>query len=49
MSTQTETSDKLMLDAIRRHGAVTVSTLVVEMGVTATAVRQRIQRLTEAG
>ena len=49
MSTQTETSDKLMLDAIRRHGAVTVSTLVIEMGVTATAVRQRIQRLTDAG
>jgi DeoR family suf operon transcriptional repressor len=49
MSTQTETSDKQMLDVIRRHGAVTISTLVAEMGVTATAVRQRIQRLTTEG
>jgi DeoR family transcriptional regulator, suf operon transcriptional repressor len=49
MGSQTESSDKLLLDVIRRHGAVTVSTLVAEMGVTATAVRQRIQRLTEAG
>ena len=49
MSTQTETSDKQMLDVIRRHGAVTIATLVAEMGVTATAVRQRILRLTTAG
>jgi predicted ArsR family transcriptional regulator len=49
MTAHTETSDKLMLDLIRRHGAVTVATLVAEMGVTATAVRQRMQRLTEAG
>jgi DeoR family transcriptional regulator, suf operon transcriptional repressor len=49
MGSQTESSDKLMLDVIRRHGAVTVSMLVSEMGVTATAIRQRIQRLTEAG
>ena len=45
MSTQTETSDRQLLDFIRRHGAVTISALVAEMGVTATAVRQRIQRL----
>ena len=49
MSTQTETSDKQMLDIIRRRGAVTISALVAEMGVTATAVRQRIQRLTTEG
>jgi predicted ArsR family transcriptional regulator len=49
MTAHTETSDKLMLDLIRRHGAATVATLVAEMGVTATAIRQRIQRLTEAG
>ncbi len=49
MSAQTETSDRQMLDFIRRHGAVTISALVAEMGVTATAVRQRIQRLTADG
>ena len=45
MSMQTETSDKAMLDFMRREGAVTISGLVDEMGVTATAVRQRLQRL----
>jgi DeoR family suf operon transcriptional repressor len=49
MSTQTETSDQQMLDFIRQNGAVTISALVVAMGVTATAVRQRIQRLTAEG
>jgi DeoR family suf operon transcriptional repressor len=49
MSTQTETSDRQMLDIMRQRGAVTISELVAEMGVTATAVRQRIQRLTEDG
>lgn len=49
MRTQSETSDKQMLDLIRRDGAVTISALVTEMGVTATAVRQRIQRLTAEG
>jgi predicted ArsR family transcriptional regulator len=49
MSTQTETSDKAMLDFMRRDGAVTIAALVAEMGVTATAVRQRLQRLTDAG
>jgi predicted ArsR family transcriptional regulator len=49
MSVQTETSDRQLLDFIRRHGAVTISALVAEMGVTATAVRQRIQRLTADG
>jgi len=49
MSTQTEVSDRQMLDFIRQQGAVTISALIAEMGVTATAVRQRIQRLTEEG
>jgi predicted ArsR family transcriptional regulator len=46
---QTETSDKGMLDFMRREGAVTISSLVQEMGVTATAVRQRLQRLMAEG
>ncbi len=49
MSTQTETSDKAVLDFLRREGAVTISALVAEMGVTATAVRQRLQRLAADG
>jgi DeoR family transcriptional regulator, suf operon transcriptional repressor len=49
MSTQTETSDKVMLDFMRREGAVTIAALVAEMGVTATAVRQRLQRLSDEG
>jgi predicted ArsR family transcriptional regulator len=46
---QAEGSDKTMLDVLRRNGAVTISTLVAEMGVTATAVRQRLQRLMAEG
>jgi DeoR family suf operon transcriptional repressor len=46
---QPESSDKTMLDVMRRNGAVTIATLVTEMGVTATAVRQRLQRLMSAG
>jgi predicted ArsR family transcriptional regulator len=49
MSMHTESSDKTMLDYMRRHGAVTISALVDEMGVTATAVRQRLQRLMSVG
>jgi predicted ArsR family transcriptional regulator len=49
MSTQVESSDKAMLDCLRRRGPVTISTLVKEMGVTATAVRQRLQRLMAEG
>ncbi|MCI0335540.1 MAG: winged helix-turn-helix transcriptional regulator [Planctomycetes bacterium] len=49
MSTQTGTSDKTMLDCMRREGAATISSLVKEMGVTATAVRQRLQRLMADG
>jgi DeoR family suf operon transcriptional repressor len=46
---QAESSDKAMLDILRRSGAVTISVLVAEMGVTATAVRQRLQRLMAEG
>jgi predicted ArsR family transcriptional regulator len=46
---QAEGSDKAMLDILRRNGAVTISVLVAEMGVTATAVRQRLQRLMAGG
>jgi DeoR family transcriptional regulator, suf operon transcriptional repressor len=49
MSTQTESSDKTLLDFLRREGAVTISELVAEMRVTATAVRQRLGRLMEDG
>jgi predicted ArsR family transcriptional regulator len=49
MSTQTETSDRQMLDFMRQNGAVTISALIAEMGVTATAVRQRLQRLIAEG
>lgn len=38
-----------MLDVLRQNGPVTISRLVAEMGVTATAVRQRLQRLMSAG
>src|SRR4051812_37636436 len=46
---QAASSDKTMLDVLRRNGAVTISALVAEMGVTATAVRQRLQRLMADG
>jgi predicted ArsR family transcriptional regulator len=49
MNEQTGTSDKGLLDLIRREGAITISRLVQEMGVTATAVRQRLQRLMAEG
>jgi len=49
MSAQTETSDRQMLDFMRQNGAVTISALIAEMGVTATAVRQRLQRLITEG
>jgi len=46
---QAESSDKTLLGVLRRNGAVTISVLVTEMGVTATAVRQRLQRLMAEG
>lgn len=49
MNAQTESADRQMLDFIRQNGAVTISALIAEMGVTATAVRQRLQRLVTNG
>jgi predicted ArsR family transcriptional regulator len=49
MSGQAETSDDVLLNFLRRNGAARISDLVAETGVTATAVRQRIQRLMSAG
>ena len=49
MSTVMETSDQAMLNVMRREGPVTIAMLVAEMGVTATAVRQRLQRLMNDG
>jgi predicted ArsR family transcriptional regulator len=46
---RTESSDRVLIDSLRRRGAVTIADLVVEMGVTATAVRQRLARLMSAG
>lgn len=47
--TQSETSDKAILDHLRRVGAATVVDLAQQMGVTATAIRQRLQRLMADG
>jgi DeoR family transcriptional regulator, suf operon transcriptional repressor len=49
MAGQTETSDKMLLDCLRRRGPARIADLVAEMGVTATAVRQRIGRLMDNG
>jgi DeoR family suf operon transcriptional repressor len=49
LTMQAASSDKAMIDILRRNGAVTISVLVAEMGVTATAVRQRLQRLMADG
>ncbi|MDB5352474.1 MAG: putative transcriptional regulator [Planctomycetota bacterium] len=45
----TETSDRQLLDTIRRHGPLTVAEMVSHLGVTQTAVRNRLTRLVEAG
>ena len=44
-----ENSDESLLNFMRREGPVTISALVAEMGVTATAVRQRLRRLMSEG
>jgi DeoR family transcriptional regulator, suf operon transcriptional repressor len=49
MAGLTETSDKMLLDCLRRRGPTRIADLVADMGVTATAVRQRIARLTADG
>ena len=48
-TTRIESSDSALLDCMRRRGAVTIAVLVAEMGVTATAVRQRLARLMNEG
>ena len=47
-TTRIESSDSALL-CMRRRGAVTIADLVAEMGVTATAVRQRLARLMNEG
>lgn len=49
LNPRTEASDGVLLDCMRRKGAVTIADLVAEMGVTATAVRQRLSRLMSEG
>jgi DeoR family transcriptional regulator, suf operon transcriptional repressor len=49
MNAHPESSDQSMLNFMRREGAVTIAALVAEMGVTATAVRQRLRRLMSHG
>lgn len=49
MTDHPETSDDRILDYLRRVGSVSVSDLVAETGVTATAVRQRLNRLMALG
>ncbi len=44
-----ETSDTMLLDLIRQGGPMSVSQLATAMQVTATAVRQRLTRLTSQG
>jgi predicted ArsR family transcriptional regulator len=48
-ATMTERSDRALLDLIRRQGPMTVAEMLVELGVTATAVRNRLTRLVGSG
>lgn len=49
MTVVAESPDQSMIDFLRRKGSVTISELVETMGVTATAVRQRLGRLMGEG
>lgn len=49
MSAEVLSSDKAILDLLRKRDALTVSELADSMGVTATAVRQRLTRLLAQG
>jgi predicted ArsR family transcriptional regulator len=49
MTTAPETSDLQFLDLLRKDRALSVSQLIVKTGVTATAVRQRLNRLLRDG
>ncbi len=44
-----ETTDRLLMDHIRRHGPLTISEMAAFLGVTQTAVRNRLTRLVESG
>lgn len=44
-----ETSDRPLLDLIRRHGPLTIHDIVTHLGVTPTAVRNRLSRLVSSG
>jgi predicted ArsR family transcriptional regulator len=45
----TESSDRVVLDLIRRSGPITVAEMAAGLGVTATAVRNRLARLIGSG
>lgn len=49
MTTTCETSDLQFLDLLRKQGPLSVSQLITRSGVTATAVRQRLNRLLRQG
>lgn len=49
MFSTSATTDEVVLNLLRKRGSVSISDLVDELGVTATAVRQRLSRLMEAG
>ena len=49
MQPQSTPSDVPLLNLLRKRRAVSIGDLTEEMGVTATAVRQRLTRLTECG
>ncbi len=44
-----ESSDRALLDLIRRSGPLTITEMVKDLGVTSTAVRNRLSRLIETG
>jgi len=44
-----ETTDRSLLDLIRRHGPLTINEMVDRLGVTPTAVRNRLIRLVSSG
>ena len=48
-ATMTESSDRSLLDLIRRHGPMSVAEMVERLGVTPTAVRNRLMRLVASG
>ncbi len=45
----TESSDRALLDLIRRHGPLTVAEMAAELHVTPTAIRNRLTRLVGSG